>query len=605
MKNYLLCLLMAFIVTGVMSQVPRTMVVLEIGTGLGCTYCPGASRAADSLIATGKSVAVIEYHYADSLTNDASMNRIFYYSYEGIPVGHFDGVLHHLGGEGCPNGNIYSTYLPLYEQRIVQTSSVLIGIAGASAGNNIWNLTLSFHKIGPVASTDLKLHLAVTENHVPSPPWPGAGGCMTENHYLMRCMLPDHQGTPVSFATGDMQIVNLTLTKPTYWNTNQIELVAFLQDNASKEILNGSKVMLTALPLPMTVDFSASQTSGCAPYSSSFTPVCPGADTYQWTFPGGSPATSTLPNPSVTYAASGTFDVGLIAWNSATGVGNYMTKPGFVSATAVPGVPGTPMGSAGLCINPPDQGYVTSGSSGAETYTWNFSPAEAGILTPLGNSCMINFTDTWIGTASLKVRGENTCGAGNWSLPLPITVEEAPGIPATPSGPQQVYTGATPTTSYSTTGAFFASGYAWSLEPATAGIPSGAGLQTVVTWNPAFHGMANLKVAGENSCGQGSFSDSLMIQVDLGVGYRTQTNRNAFLIYPNPAGDYLYIENLSVGIYTVNVLDMIGNQVLNKKITATETRFRIETSPWRPGVYFIQITGNGETWTRIITIFRD
>ncbi len=40
----------------------REMVVLEIGTGTWCTYCPGSQMGADDLVINGCSVAVVEYH---------------------------------------------------------------------------------------------------------------------------------------------------------------------------------------------------------------------------------------------------------------------------------------------------------------------------------------------------------------------------------------------------------------------------------------------------------------------------------------------------------------------------------------------------------------
>ncbi len=73
MKKTLLALsliIATFILFG--QQVERDKVLLEIGTGTWCTYCPGAAMGADDLIANGHPVAVIEYHNGDNFANTYS-----------------------------------------------------------------------------------------------------------------------------------------------------------------------------------------------------------------------------------------------------------------------------------------------------------------------------------------------------------------------------------------------------------------------------------------------------------------------------------------------------------------------------------------------------
>ncbi|MBU2651614.1 MAG: hypothetical protein KKA81_11815, partial [Bacteroidetes bacterium] len=60
-------------------QVERDMVIVEIGTGTWCQYCPGAAMGADELIANGHDVAIIEYHGGDDYENTASVSRLNYY----------------------------------------------------------------------------------------------------------------------------------------------------------------------------------------------------------------------------------------------------------------------------------------------------------------------------------------------------------------------------------------------------------------------------------------------------------------------------------------------------------------------------------------------
>lgn len=75
-------------------------------------------------------------------------------------------------------------------------------------------------------------------------------------------------------------------------------------------------------------DFSANLKNGCEGVTIQFTDqsTC-GATNWQWTFPGGTPATSTLQNPAVTYNSAGTYDVTL------TANGNTSTKTGYINVS--------------------------------------------------------------------------------------------------------------------------------------------------------------------------------------------------------------------------------------------------------------------------------
>ncbi|MEZ4986946.1 MAG: PKD domain-containing protein [Saprospiraceae bacterium] len=66
--------------------------------------------------------------------------------------------------------------------------------------------------------------------------------------------------------------------------------------------------------IPM-VSFTHTETEGCGPLTVQFTNTSANADSFVWSFPGGEPATSTEPNPVVTYNTPGEFTVTLTATN--------------------------------------------------------------------------------------------------------------------------------------------------------------------------------------------------------------------------------------------------------------------------------------------------
>ena len=47
-------------------QIQRDKVLIEIGTGTWCQYCPGSAMGADDMVANGHDVVIIENHNGDS-----------------------------------------------------------------------------------------------------------------------------------------------------------------------------------------------------------------------------------------------------------------------------------------------------------------------------------------------------------------------------------------------------------------------------------------------------------------------------------------------------------------------------------------------------------
>lgn len=89
---------------------------------------------------------------------------------------------------------------------------------------------------------------------------------------------------------------------------------------------------------------------------------------YQWTFPGGTPATSTLQNPVVIYNTPGIYSVTLVATNSLGS--NTSTYPSYVVVNSNPTANFIEISNA-LTVNFIDQ------STGASNFLWNFGDGQA------------------------------------------------------------------------------------------------------------------------------------------------------------------------------------------------------------------------------------
>lgn len=219
-------------------QVERDMVVLEIATGTWCYYCPGAAMGADDLIDNGKDVAVIEYHNGDSYTNAFGNSRNNYNNVGGIPDAMFDGVLN-VGG-GSHTVSMYPNYLPKYNQRKAVMTSFTIDVVGETAGFSDYFTEITIEKVAASTASNLKLHVVVTESEIEEN-WQG----LNELHFVERLMAPNQYGTSVDFSSNDTQIVNIDFSVDESWDYEHCELVVFLQNNSTKEILQGFKMALT------------------------------------------------------------------------------------------------------------------------------------------------------------------------------------------------------------------------------------------------------------------------------------------------------------------------------------------------------------------------
>lgn len=87
-----------------------------------------------------------------------------------------------------------------------------------------------------------------------------------------------------------------------------------------------------------TASFSVSTSSVCVGNQVSYTNTSIGAATYAWTFPGGSPASSTSANPTVTYSSTGTYGATLVVTGGCAGSSGTQTTNNLITVTNPPAV---------------------------------------------------------------------------------------------------------------------------------------------------------------------------------------------------------------------------------------------------------------------------
>jgi lysyl endopeptidase len=139
-------------------------------------------------------------------------------------------------------------------------------------------------------------------------------------------------------------------------------------------------------PVAPTAGFSVAGASSniCVGSSLNFSNQTTGGVTYDWAFEGGTPATSTATNPSVTYNAAGTYSVTLTATNGAGSNTSIQTAVVSVAANSIT-----------INGNMTNNSITTNVSGGAApyTYTWNTGANTSSINITTGGSYVVTVTD--------------------------------------------------------------------------------------------------------------------------------------------------------------------------------------------------------------------
>jgi hypothetical protein len=200
---------------------------------------------ADDLVTNGQQVAVVENHNGDPYAYTASNARNTYYAITGFPTAIFDGIKRLVGGDHSVS--LYTSYLPIYQSEYAIKTAFGITIGDGSRVGDTYNLSVIVDRFGetPFANSNLVLHLALTQSHI-MVNWQG----QTHLEFVSRAMAPDASGTPVNLQNENQVTVPLTVTINPLWGGDQAtdyELVAWVQDLATKEVVDAEKVNLQSI----------------------------------------------------------------------------------------------------------------------------------------------------------------------------------------------------------------------------------------------------------------------------------------------------------------------------------------------------------------------
>ncbi|MBI9037172.1 MAG: T9SS type A sorting domain-containing protein [Bacteroidales bacterium] len=137
---------------------------------------------------------------------------------------------------------MYSSYVPKVNLRNGVMSDFTIDV-DFEATDGDFTTTIVVDNVGGNTASNLVLQVAITESQLPI-----VWGLTQVQDFVNRLMVPNQNGTPLNFSSGSTQTVVLNFSTASWWAVEHCEIVAFVQNNATKEILQGTKKSM-ATPL--------------------------------------------------------------------------------------------------------------------------------------------------------------------------------------------------------------------------------------------------------------------------------------------------------------------------------------------------------------------
>jgi subtilisin family serine protease len=294
--------------------------------------------------------------------------------------------------------------------------------------------------------------------------------------------------------------------------------------------------------------------SMCSGASVTFTDASTNSPTsWLWNMPGASVTTSTLQNPTVTYATAGVYTATLAATNA---IGTNTVSKTF-TVTATPTITAT--GASSICAGNP---AVITGNGGG-TYTWNPGSLTGATVTVTPSS-----------TTTYTLIGAN--GSCSSSTTKVINVNPLPTITANTSS--SVICGP-PYQGTATIAASGANTYTWNTSATTASISVSPSVTTTYT------------VTGTDANGCVN-STAFTQSVSACTGVQVMNALDGQLsVYPNPNNGLFTIKAGFDNAYDVTIYNNIGQVI--RRDTGLKGNNQIDLSGYSVGIYNVIISANG------------
>jgi PKD repeat protein len=377
---------------------------------------------------------------------------------------------------------------------------------------------------------------------------------------------------------------------------------------SSNLIATGTNDGYTPVTCAPTADFDASTYRICAGESITFTDLSYNAPkdnswSYNWSFPGGTPSSSTDSMPTIVYNTPGVYDVSLTVTNSA-GSNSYTRNQLIIVKSNSNG------GSTPFFEGFEDTSFPTNSTNNNLSWEYDFSTSTAWDRTTIASVS---------GNASLVIDNKNIAeGMVNSFISPSIDFSNV-----TTSGVMTFNVAYAQTDNSSTDllRVLFSKdcGKSWQVRYARSGAQLASVSPTSGNFIPTstnqwqefsiplaiFAGESSIYIKFEMTSGGGNkcYIDDINIQATTGI--EELINTDQIQVYPNPSKGNVTIKlNSSIAVKTnIQILDISGRVILNKPIQLSQKPVNIiDENRLIPGTYFVNITAGNKKWIKKLVI---
>lgn len=325
---------------------------------------------------------------------------------------------------------------------------------------------------------------------------------------------------------------------------------------------NGNFGSSTSHPFCVTNDepeanFTANNTSACKGSTIQFTDQSTNnPSTWNWTFPGGTPSSSTLKNPSVTYSTAGNYTVSLTVSNAngsdTKTINDYITITNSIDVSLTANTDTICEGES-----------VNIVANGATNYAWDNNLGT-------GTSKTVSPTQT----TSYAVTGTN--GSCSGADTVTITVNPAPTTPVVTQN-DNVLSVNLPANHTAK----------WFRD----NVQVGTGASYTITES----GNYKVEVTNEHGCSTSSemkFIEAVNIQ---------EYAKNNIQVFPNPTEKFVMIE--AENMEQIQVYDIIGRKIYDIDLSTqiNNNEYQIDLSTHEAGNYIIKVYTRDGVFTKKVT----
>lgn len=265
-------------------------------------------------------------------------------------------------------------------------------------------------------------------------------------------------------------------------------------------------------------------------------------------------------------------------------------------------IPEQPTGPDQICLgNTTESYYSTQLVVDTMETQWLLIPEEAGTLTQLHDSVLIQWNQNFTDTALLQVRAVNEYGESSYSEAKEIIVYPPLAL-SNINGPDSVCTSSSQQSIFTTQIEENIHLINWYLEPETAGILNNQQDTAIISWNTSYEGLVSLKTAIVNPCDEEEYSSPKEISIKTCTGLEEQKAKE-LKIYPNPAKTQITFELPDLSKESLlQIKDVFGKNVAQIDLYKNQSNITWNCSNVSKGVYFYQTEINGELYRGKIVV---